>query len=143
MVSLAGKGWVGWVLPSILPVSVSQQLWGGCRGSRLSGFANGYGVNTPCEADFLLQLAGRECGVRTCEQAPAHPGQAPEDVTVPCTPAARVPAPRGCSSQQGPLLPPLPAPRGLLPPLKAHRGVVDAAAGLRWVCLKHLHLHEL
>lgn len=76
MVSLAGNGWVGWVLPSIVPVSVSQQLWGGCRGSRLSGFANGYGVNTPCEADFLLQPAGRECGVRTCEQAPAHPGRA-------------------------------------------------------------------
>ena len=56
--------------------SVSPSSWGGCRESRLSGFANGYGVNTPCEADFLLQPAGRECGVRTCEQAPAHPGRA-------------------------------------------------------------------
>lgn len=61
----------------------------------------------------------------------------------PRTPAAGVPTPRGCSSQRGPLLPPLPAPQGHPLPLKAHRGVVGAAAGLRWVCLKHLHLHEL
>ena len=56
--------------------SVSPRSRGGSRGSRLSGFANGYGVNTPCKADFLLQPAGRECRVRTCEQAPAHPRQA-------------------------------------------------------------------
>lgn len=135
--------------------SVSASSWGGCRGSRLSGFANSYGVNAPGEADFLLQPAGRERRVRTREQAPAHPGLArlsvlcprtgqpvAAGVTAPCTPAAGVPAPRGCSSQQGLLLPPLPVPQGRPLPWKARRGVAGAAEGL-WVSLKQLHLHEL
>lgn len=125
--------------------SVSASSWGGCRGSRLLGFANGYGVDVPGEADFLLQPAGREHRVRTHAQAPAHPRPArlsvlcprtgqpvATGVTAPRAPAAGVPAPRGCSSQQGHLLPPLPVPQGRPPPLKAHResrGPLQAPGG--------------
>ena len=131
---------------------------GGCRGSRCSGFANGYGVNTLGEADFVSQPAGRECGVRTREQAPAHPGQVrlsvlcprtgqpvAVEVTAPRAPAAGVPTPRGCRTQQGPLpsTPPCtPGPPFILEPPTSPRGH-GCAAGLQRVCLKHLHLHEL
>lgn len=79
--------------------SVSASSWGGCRGSRLSGFANSYGVNAPGEADFLLQPAGRERRVRTREQAPAHPGPARLSVLCPRTGQS---AGRGCHSTPRP-----------------------------------------
>lgn len=68
---------------------------GGCRGSGCSGFANGYGVNTLGEADFMSQPAGRECGVRKREQAPAHSWAGPPVCPLPKDQAARG---RGCHS---------------------------------------------
>ena len=111
---------------------------GGCRGSRCSGSASGYGVSTLGEADFVSQPVGRECGVRTREQAPAHPGQVrpsvlcqrtgqpvAAEVTAPRAPAAGVPTPRGCRAQQGPLpyTPPCtPGPPFVLEPPTSPRG---------------------